>query len=116
VAGILPKRARLILSAPAKLGKTRFALGLCLAVAAGKSAMGFQITEPAKGIYLYGEGGERMMQDRLRKMLAGFDVDETALRERLLFPSTPRLENSPTRPRRGNPQSRRVAQAECVGD
>jgi hypothetical protein len=85
VAGILPKRARLILSAPAKLGKTRFALGLCLAIAAGKSAMGFTITEPAKGLYLYGEGGERMMQDRLRKMLAGFDVEETALRERLLL-------------------------------
>jgi hypothetical protein len=85
VADILPKRARLILSAPAKLGKTRFALGLSLAIAAGKSAMGFQITEPARVLYLYAEGGERMMQDRLRKMLTGFDVDETALRERLLL-------------------------------
>lgn len=85
VAGILPKRARLILSAPAKLGKTRFALGLSLAVAAGKSAMGLKITEPASVLYLYAEGGERMMQDRLRKMLVGFDVEETALRERLLL-------------------------------
>jgi hypothetical protein len=85
VDGILPQQARLILSAPAKLGKTRFALGLCLAVAAGKSAMGFQITQPAKGLYLYAEGGERMMQNRLRKMLAGFDVDEATLRERLLL-------------------------------
>jgi len=54
-------------------------------VAAGKSAMSFQITEPAKVLYLYAEGGERMMQNRLRKMLAGFAVDETTLRERLLL-------------------------------
>jgi hypothetical protein len=84
VTGILPKQARLIVSAPAKLGKTRFALGLSLGIAAGKCVMGFQITEPTKVIYLYAEGGERLMQSRLRKMLAGFDVDETTLRERLL--------------------------------
>jgi 5S rRNA maturation endonuclease (ribonuclease M5) len=91
IAGILPQQARLILSAPAKLGKTRFTLGLCLAIAAGKSAMGFKITEAAKVLDFQAEMSERAMQDRLRKMLTCFDVDETALRERLVFHNAPGL-------------------------
>jgi hypothetical protein len=91
VTGVLPHRAKLILSAPAKLGKTRFTLGLCLAIATGKAAMGFRVTNPARVLYLQAEVSARALQDRLCKMLTSFDADEAALRERLLLHNAPGL-------------------------
>ena len=91
VAGIWPTKARLILSAPAKLGKTRFMLGMALAIATGKDAMGFTIAKPRRVLYVQAELSERSLQERLKKMLAAFPADEKLVRENLLFCNDPRL-------------------------
>ncbi len=91
ITGILPIRARLILSAPAKLGKTRFTLGLALAIATGKNSMGFTTTKPRRVLYFQAEVSERNLQDRLKKMLAAFPANENLVRENLLFCNDPRL-------------------------
>ncbi len=92
VAGILPTRARAIVSAPAKLGKTRFTLGLALGVATGTCNGVFPITKARRVLYIQAEVSERNLQERLKKMLAVFPVDEQLLRENLLFCNDPRLE------------------------
>jgi hypothetical protein len=92
VTGILPTKGRLILSAPAKLGKTRFALGLALAIATGRDALGFKITKPRRVLYIQAEVSERSLQDRLKKMLAGFtDAEKELVRQNLFFCNDPRL-------------------------
>ena len=57
---------------PPKLGKSWFALDIVVAVAAGGKALGHIDVEPGYVLYLALEDPPRRMQDRTRKVLAGF--------------------------------------------
>lgn len=59
-----------ILSAKPKLGKSWFALGMCLAVANGEDFMGYK-TRRCSTLYLDLETSETLQQKRLRKILKG---------------------------------------------
>lgn len=59
-----------ILSAKPKLGKSWFALGLCIAVAKGEDFLGYH-TKQCSTLYLDLETSEALQQKRLRKMLRG---------------------------------------------
>jgi hypothetical protein len=92
IAGILPVKSKGIISAPAKLGKTRFATGLALGIATGKSVTGFTVTRPRRVLYFQAEVGEPSLQDRLKKMLTELSTEEKQLvRENLFFCNDPRL-------------------------
>lgn len=62
-----------ILSAKPKLGKSWFALGMCLAVSRGEDFLGYK-TRKSATLYLDLETGESLQQKRLRKALADIDV------------------------------------------
>lgn len=62
-----------ILSAKPKLGKSWFALSLCLAVANGEDFLGYK-TKKCSSLYLDLETSEALQQKRLRKALAGRPV------------------------------------------
>ena len=59
-----------ILSAKPKLGKSWFALALCIAVAKGEDFLGYH-TKQCSTLYLDLETSEALQQKRLRKMLQG---------------------------------------------
>lgn len=56
---------------PPKLGKSWFVLGLGLAVACGGRALGRIPVQPRPVLYAALEDGDRRMQDRCRKLMAG---------------------------------------------
>jgi hypothetical protein len=85
IAGILPQQSKCIISAPAKLGKTRFGLGLAIGLATGQPVMGFKITCPFRVLYFQAEVSELNLQVRLKKMLAHLTYDQALLRNNLLF-------------------------------
>ena len=96
VEGILPQRAKLVLSAPAKLGKTIFTLGLSLGMATGRNVMGFQVKGSHRVLYFQAEVSPRSLQGRLRQMLGVFPETERSeivrlVKENLLFCNDPRL-------------------------
>lgn len=64
-----------ILSAKAKLGKSWFALALCLAVANGEDFLGYK-TEKCSALYLDLETSEVIQKRRLAKILKGKPVPE----------------------------------------
>lgn len=91
IAGIIQARSRNIISGPAKLGKTRFTFGIAIMVATGRNRMGFKVSKPHRVLYFLAEGGERMMQDRLKRMLAEFPEDAELLRQNLILCYIPTL-------------------------
>jgi len=96
VEGILPQKAKLIVSGPAKLGKSRFTLGLAVGIATGRNVMGFTIKRPRRVLFFQAEVSPRSLQDRLKKMLAAFPAEERPeieklVRENLLLCNDPRL-------------------------
>lgn len=82
---IFPLYGRAIISAPAKLGKSLFATGLSLGLAAGQDVMNFKIPKPRRVLYFDAEVGERGMQERLRSMTSALKCTPTALHENLFF-------------------------------
>lgn len=62
-----------ILSAKPKLGKSWFALAMCLSVARGEDFLGYK-TRKASTLYLDLETSETLQQRRIRKMLKGAQV------------------------------------------
>lgn len=69
VQGIVPEGFGLLVGPP-KLGKSWFALGLGLSVAAGGRALGrIDVGPPRPVFYLALEDGDRRLQDRCRKLL-----------------------------------------------
>ncbi len=67
---ILPEGVTLLCGKP-KLGKSWFALGLCVATATGGYALGTKQVEKGDALYLALEDNQRRMQKRLRKVLDG---------------------------------------------
>lgn len=62
-----------ILSAKPKLGKSWFALGMCLAVASGSDFLGYK-TRQCSTLYLDLETSEALQQKRLRKAIGDKDI------------------------------------------
>lgn len=75
VPGVLPEGVTLLVGKP-KLGKSWFALGLCIAVASGGMALGARSVERGEVLYLALEDNERRLQKRISKMLGGDDVPD----------------------------------------
>ena len=73
VPGIIAEGATLFVGSP-KTGKSWFALGIGLAVAAGGKALGALEVEPGPVLYLGLEDGDRRMQHRARQLLAGAPI------------------------------------------
>ena len=67
--GIIPEGATLLVGPP-KVGKSWFVLSLALAAAFGGRALGLEV-EARPVLYLALEDGDRRLQDRCRKLLAG---------------------------------------------
>ncbi|VEI03489.1 Uncharacterised protein [Acidipropionibacterium jensenii] len=72
VPGLVPEGSGLLVGPP-KIGKSWFALGLGLSVAAGGSALGAIHVEQRDVLYLALEDGDRRMQTRCRKLLPDGD-------------------------------------------
>jgi len=70
VPGVLPEGVTLLAGKP-KLGKSWLALGLAVAVASGRTALGARQVERGDILYLGLEDNRRRLQKRLRKILAG---------------------------------------------
>ena len=70
VPGIVPEGVTLLAGKP-KLGKSWFALGLCIAVASGGYALGTKKVEKGSALYLGLEDNVRRLRSRLEKMLQG---------------------------------------------
>ena len=62
-----------ILSAKPKIGKSWFALGMCLAISKGEDFIGYK-TNKCSTLYLDLETSEQLQQKRMRKALAGSPV------------------------------------------
>jgi RecA-family ATPase len=75
IPSMMPEGLTLLSGAP-KIGKSWFALSLCVAVATGSSILS-QKTEPRSVLYLCLEDSERRIQDRLKQLEAeGLDVSK----------------------------------------
>jgi hypothetical protein len=75
IPNMMPEGLTLLSGAP-KIGKSWFALSLCVAVATGSSILS-QKTEPRSVLYLCLEDSERRIQDRLKQLEAeGLDVSK----------------------------------------
>jgi hypothetical protein len=70
VSGVLPEGVTILAGKP-KMGKSWLALGLCVSVSAGGSALGKIPAERGGALYLGLEDQERRLQRRLKKILAG---------------------------------------------
>jgi hypothetical protein len=66
------------IQAAPKAGKTWAALGIALTVAGGGQFLGYRAPEPRKVIYIDAENGQRMMLERLKRLVAslpGLDLE-----------------------------------------
>jgi AAA domain-containing protein/putative AbiEi antitoxin of type IV toxin-antitoxin system len=70
VPGVLPEGSVLLVGPP-KIGKSWFVLSAGLAIATGGQMLGIRIGEPRPVLLLALEDGDRRLQDRCRKLLAG---------------------------------------------
>src|SRR5215212_7124275 len=75
VPGIVPEGTTILAGKP-KMGKSWFALGTSLAVAAGGVALGTQRVERGAVLYLALEDNPRRLQSRLKKLLPGGEAPE----------------------------------------
>jgi RecA-family ATPase len=85
VPGLLPEGLMILAGRP-KIGKSWLQLALCIAVAAGKVALGRESAgpcEPGDVLYLSLEDGERRLQRRLKKLL-----ENSIWPERLMLKTT----------------------------
>lgn len=71
VSNIIPQGLTLVCSAP-KLGKSWFALQLCLSITRGESFLGFN-TKQCACMYLALEDSKNRLQERINKLLKGSD-------------------------------------------
>lgn len=71
VAGKLAPEGLVILAGKPKMGKSMMALDLGIAVASGNQALGSFQVDRGTVLYLALEDGERRLQDRLKRLLAG---------------------------------------------
>lgn len=69
VPGVIPEGSTLFVGPP-KIGKSWFLLELCLALALGGRTLGMQV-DRRPVLYLALEDGDRRLQDRCRRLLAG---------------------------------------------
>lgn len=70
VPNLIPEGTMLLAGKP-KMGKSWFALQLCIAVATGEKALEEIEVDRGEALYLALEDNERRLQDRLNKLLAG---------------------------------------------
>src|SRR5215213_1407987 len=74
VPGVIPEGSVLLVGAP-KIGKSWLVLTIALAAAAGGQALSIQV--PKRPVfYLALEDGDRRLQDRCRRLLAGDAIPE----------------------------------------
>ena len=66
---VMPEQGLVLLYAPRGLGKTYVALGISLAVAAGKKLFNWDGRHPHRTLYIDGEMPARAMQERLGKLV-----------------------------------------------
>lgn len=83
--GILPAGSKAIASGVAKVGKTRFATGLCIGIAAGFDVMGFKVPKPRKVLYFQAEVSEHNMQSRFQALLGNFQGDRNLVGSNLML-------------------------------
>ena len=74
VPGVIPEGSVLLVGAP-KIGKSWLVLSIALAVAAGGRALGIEVSKRPV-FYLALEDGDRRLQDRCRRLLAGEAIPE----------------------------------------
>ncbi|MGA9116120.1 MAG: AAA family ATPase [Bacteroidota bacterium] len=88
--GILPARSLLMISGQHKQGKTMFAQNLAIALASGRSFVGFTIPAVRKVLFLSAEGGYFSARSRIRTMLGGLSEAERGrvLQNAWLVPDT----------------------------
>jgi len=70
--GIVNEQEIIVLSGPAKLGKSILAANLAFHASLGMNWFGFEVPRPVKVLYLQREVGDGWMQQRSRKMCEGF--------------------------------------------
>lgn len=84
IPGMIALGAHTLVSSPRGLGKSNFANTLAVSLSSGACTMpGFEVTEPAKVLYIDGEMQPRLVQDRTRMHAAMTDSDPEDLREDL---------------------------------
>jgi len=74
--GIIDPKSKIIISGPAKLGKTIFALNIALSLATGKSFLNIPVRRKVRVLYLQAEVNEARIQERLRYMEQHTDIPE----------------------------------------
>lgn len=67
---LIPKPGRIMLVGPPKVGKSRLALQVCIAVAQGKSFLG-RATKPGKSLYLEFDTPGEVWQDSVKELQEG---------------------------------------------
>lgn len=90
---VMPEQGLVLLYAPRGLGKTYVALGMSLAVAAGKKLFNWDGRRPHRTLYIDGEMPARAMQERLCKLVKTSHLSAEALSNFSLL--TPDIQSRP---------------------
>src|SRR3990167_3706708 len=85
VPGLIPEGLTILAGRP-KLGKSRFALGICLAVASGGMACGGIRTDVGTALYISLEDNQRRLQERTKFLLSNGEVCPSKLLFETSFP------------------------------
>ena len=90
---VMPEQGLILLYAPRGLGKTYVALGMGLAVAAGRKLFNWDGRRARRILYIDGEMPARAMQERLGKLAKSLNLSEEVLNNFSLI--TPDIQNRP---------------------
>lgn len=90
IVGLLNRREFAILSASAKTGKSMFALRVAIAIASGKSFLGFEVV-PGKVMYLQTEISDFELRNRIERMLSSVTREQEDAVNKNVHISTYRL-------------------------
>ena len=90
---VMPEQGLVLLYAPRGLGKTYVALGMSLAVAAGRKLFNWDGRRPHRTLYIDGEMPARAMQERLGKLVKTSHFSAEALNNFSLL--TPDIQSRP---------------------
>lgn len=75
---ILPHPGLAMVYGPTGVAKTYFCLALSLAISAGQPMLRYKPERPRGVMYVDGELGNRMLQDRIKKLIAGHELSTGA--------------------------------------